>query len=107
MVYVQQVTVEIEVCVAAGLDSGVGGLISISARRKGELRKDAKRRNSDARVALGGVGGLVDDDFLDLWVRGLRPVRSDGRHGDVVDLLFGKVRDEDGEDVSDNWMAVW
>lgn len=87
MVYVQQVTVEIEVGVVAGLDSGVGRLIRISAGRKGELRKDAKGRNSDARVTLGGEGGLVDDDILDLWVRGLRPVRSNGRHGDAVDLL--------------------
>ncbi len=87
MVNVQQVTVEVEVRVPASLDSRIGGLIGIGARRKGKLGKDGKWREGDAGQALCGEGGLVDDDFLDLEVGRLRPVGGDGRHGRCRGLL--------------------
>lgn len=83
MINVQQVTVEVEMRVPAGLDSRVGRLRGVGARRKGKLGKDGKGRQGDAGVALCGEGGLVDDDVLDLRVGGLRPVRGDGRHGEL------------------------
>ena len=80
MIYVQQVTVEVEGAVAAHLDGGVGGLGSDGAGREGHLCKDGEGRQGDLGEALGGVFGLVDDDLLDIRVGGLGPVRLDGSH---------------------------
>ena len=80
MIDVQQVTVEVEVAVAAHLDSGVGGLGGDSAGREGHLCKDGEWRQRDLGQTLGGVLGVVDDDVLDVRVGRLGPVRLDGSH---------------------------
>jgi hypothetical protein len=81
MVNVQQVTVQVEMSVAACLNGSVGRFAGGRARREIELRKDSKRWEGNARDALGGEFlGVHDDDFLDVGVRGLVPVGSERSH---------------------------
>lgn len=80
MVDVQQIAVEVEVGIAAGLDGGVGGLRGRGAGRKVELGEDGEGRESDAGDALGGELGRVLDDFLDVGVRGTVPMGDERCH---------------------------
>lgn len=81
VVDVQQVAVQVKVPVTAHLDRRVGGLGGDGARRELQLGEQAERREGNFGDALGGEGGLIDDDLLDVGVRRLRPVRLDGSHG--------------------------
>ena len=81
MVNVQQVTVQVEMSVAACLNGGVGRFAGGRARREIELCKDSKRWEGNARDALGGEFlGIYDNNFLDVGVRGLMPVGSERSH---------------------------
>lgn len=81
MVDVQQVAVQVEVRVAAGLDGRVRGLIGRGAGGEVELCKDGKGRQGDARDALcGEFLGVDDDDLLDVRVGRLLPVGDEGSH---------------------------
>lgn len=80
MVNVQEVTVQVQVGVRAGLDGGVGGGGRISARRERELGEDGEGGEVDEGEALRGEGGLVDDDLEAVRVGGLDPGRLEGLH---------------------------
>lgn len=82
MVDVQQVAVQVEVSVPAGLDGRVGGLIGRGAGGKVELCEHGKGREGDARDALcGELFGVDDDDLLDVGVGRLLPVGDERSHG--------------------------
>lgn len=87
MVDEQQVAVEVQVALLARLDGRVGGLLGDGAGREGQLGVDGKGRQGDAGEALGGELGLVDDDLLDVRVRGLVPVGGEGGHDGQFDAL--------------------
>jgi hypothetical protein len=83
MVDVQQITVQAEVGITASLDSSVGGLAGGCARREIELCVYGKGWKGDPRDALGSEFlGVYDDNFLNVWVRGLLPVGSERSHCD-------------------------
>lgn len=85
MVDVQQITVQTEVSVAAGLNSSVGGFAGSGARREIELCKYGKGWKRNSRDALGGkLLGVYDDNFLNVRVRGLLPVGSERSHCDSL-----------------------
>jgi hypothetical protein len=85
MVDVQQVAVQVEVGIAAGLDSSVGGFAGRCARWEIELCKYGKGWERDSGDALGGEFlGVYNDNFLDIRVRGLLPVGSERSHCDSL-----------------------
>lgn len=85
VVNVQQVTVEVEMSIASHLHRGIRGLRGFRARRKVQSGKKGKRWESNAGEALGGEFSLVEnDDFLNVGVRWLLPMRSKGSHGDEL-----------------------
>lgn len=91
VVNIQQVTVEVEMPIASHLHSGIRGLWGFCAWRKVEPGKQRKGRQSDAREALGGEFGLVDDDLLNVRVRGLLPMRSDGSHFVMLEKFRNRI----------------
>ena len=81
MVNVQQVTVQVEMSVAAGLNGSVSRFAGGRAGGEVELCENCKWWERNARDALGGEFlGVHDDDFLDVWVRGLVPMGSERSH---------------------------
>lgn len=81
MVDVQQIAVQVEVSVAAGLDGRVRGLIGRGARGEVELCEHGKGGEGNARDALcGELFGVDDDDLLDVGVGRLLPVGDERSH---------------------------
>lgn len=79
----QQVTVEVQMAVLAGLNRGIGRLIGRSARWEGQLRKNRKGRERHARQALRGEFGRIDYDLLNIRMGWLLPVGGEGCHRKV------------------------
>ena len=68
------------VLVRPDLDRRVRGLVGQGAGREGQLGEVAEGGEADLGDALGAELGLVNQDFLDVGVRGLRPVGRERCH---------------------------
>lgn len=105
MINIQQITVQIEVRVPAHLHRSIRRLVGNRARREVEFCEYRERRERHFGIALGGEFFIVDNDVLDGRVRGLVPVRSEGRHG-CVEVPIAKSKS--GKIVTVTiWLCWW
>lgn len=82
MIDVQQVRIEIQMCVCICLDSGISSFWGIGTWWKVHFCKNSKRRKGNLGDGFGGISIFIFavDYFLDVWVRRLRPKGFDGCH---------------------------
>lgn len=73
MVDINQIAVQVQMRISTALDRGVGRLCRGRRRREIDLGEETVGRDGHLGEGLGSECRLVDDDFLDVAVGGLRP----------------------------------